>query len=911
MSRLLIVESPTKAKTIRGYLPKDFLVEASMGHVRDLPSSASEIPPEVKGEAWARLGVNVEKGFDPLYVVPESKKKVVAQLRKLAKEADEVWLATDEDREGESIGWHLSEVLGFSGVLKRMVFHEITREAIQAALEHTRELDLNLVRAQEARRILDRLVGYTLSPLLWKKIAPRLSAGRVQSVAVRLLVIRERQRRAFCAASYWDLKADLRNPPGGPGNRFEAQLQSVDGRRLARGADFDEQTGAIPEDKLATLLVLDEQGATDLARRLASSTWKVSDIEEKHASRTPAPPFTTATLQMEANRKLGLGANDTMRLAQKLYENGHITYMRTDSVNLSDQAINAARMRIQDLYGEAYLNDKPRLYRTKSKGAQEAHEAIRPAGAQMLPADQLPLTGREKALYDLIWKRAIATQMAAAQLRFQTVTLRVEDTLFRASGRRVDFPGFMRAYVEGTDDPEAALEDQEVHLPELTVGQVVECRQLTPQGHETKPPARYTEATLVKALEAEGIGRPSTYASIIGTIINRGYVFRQRKELVPTFTAFSVTHLLEGHFPHLVDLQFTAQMEQKLDDISTGDVEWLDFLSGFYLGAEGLAQRVSEKEASVDPRSIVAVHLPAHGAEVRIGQFGPFLLWGEGEGRNTASLPNDLPPSELTAEMIRRLMIQKTDGPEQVGLDPETGMPIYLKVGPYGPYVQLGEDSTNGKKPKRISLLKGMKLEEVELETALKLLSLPRTLGNHPDTGKVVKASVGRFGPYVLHDRTYVSLKDPLRVLDIELDEAVELQRSAPERGPRAGRQTLKELGDHPEDGKPVRVMDGAYGPYVKHGRINATLPRDTIPEDVTLETAVELIAKKAKKKGGKAAPKKTPAKKAAAKKATKKTAKKATKKSATKKSAKKASPKKATSSVGSQAQDVTESEGA
>jgi DNA topoisomerase-1 len=849
MSKLLIVESPTKAKTIRGYLPSDFRVEASMGHVRDLPSSAAEIPQEVKGEAWARLGVNVEKEFEPLYVIPTAKKKVVTQLRKLVKEVDELWLATDEDREGESIGWHLTEVLKYTGPVKRMVFHEITREAIQQAIDATRQVDLNLVRAQEARRILDRLVGYTLSPLLWKKIAPRLSAGRVQSASVRLLVLRERQRRAFQSATYWDLKAELAKRPGGEGKTFEAQLVAVDGRKLARGSDFDEQTGKIPENK--NLLVLDEAATGALREKLLRGAWKVTDIEEKQQSRNPAPPFTTATLQMEANRKLGLGANDTMRIAQKLYENGHITYMRTDSVNLSDQAIDAARTRIRELYGETFVNDQPRRYKTKAKGAQEAHEAIRPAGAGMLPADQLPLSGKEKQLYDLIWKRAIATQMAPARLASQTVSIMVEDALFRAHGRRVEFAGFMRAYVEGSDDPEAALENQEVHLPQLGKGEEVDCNKLTPVSHETKPPARYTEATLVKALEAEGIGRPSTYASIISTIITRGYVFRQRKELVPTFTAFSVTRLLEEHFPRLVDLHFTAEMERKLDDIATGDVEWLDFLGQFYLGDDGLAARVSEKEASVDPRSIVAVHLPEMQAEVRIGQFGPFLLWGEGEDRNTASLPNELPPSELNVDMVKRLMHQKTDGPEQLCEDPETGLPVFLKVGPYGPYVQLGEDTTNGKKPKRISLLKGMKIDDVEMETALKLLSLPRNLGKHPETGKVVKVSVGRFGPYILHDRKYVSIKDPLRVLDIELDEAVQMIANAPEKGARGNRKTIKELGDHPEDQKPVRVMDGAYGPYVKHGRTNATLPKDVVPEDVTMELAVELIAKK-KAKGAK-----------------------------------------------------------
>jgi DNA topoisomerase-1 len=850
MTKLVIVESPTKAKTIRGYLPEDFRVEASMGHVRDLPSSASEIPAKVKKEPWARLGVNVEQEFEPLYVIPTSKKKVVSELRKIVKDAEELWLATDEDREGESIGWHLTEVLKHKGPVRRMVFHEITREAILEALQNTRDIDLSLVRAQEARRILDRLVGYTLSPLLWKKIAPRLSAGRVQSAAVRLLVLRERQRRAFHPASYWNLKATLaKRPTEAHPNGFDSHLQSVGGVKLATGRDFNEDTGELQAGK--NLLVLDQGQAEELAKRLQQSAWRVGDIEEKQASRTPAPPFTTATLQMEANRKLGLVANDTMRTAQKLYENGYITYMRADSVNLSDQAIEAARERIKDLYGESFLSERPRRYKTKAKGAQEAHEAIRPAGAEMPPADMLPLDGREKALYELIWKRSIATQMAPARLRFQTVTIEVEDAVFRASGRLVDFPGFFRAYVEGSDDPEAALDDQEVRLPELKVGEEVDCKEVLPQGHETKPPARYTEATLVKALEAEGVGRPSTYAAIIGTVVHRGYVFRQRKELVPTFTAFSVTQLLEEHFPRLVDLHFTAEMERKLDDIAAGGTEWLDFLGQFFLGDSGLSQRVKEKEASVDPRTIVAVRLPEFEAEVRIGQYGPFLLWGEGEDRKTTSLPPDLPPADLTSQIIQRLMNQKTNGPEKLCTDPETDLPVFLKVGPYGPYVQLGEDTQNGKKPKRISLLKGMKLEEVEMEVALKLLSLPRTLGKHPETGKVVKASVGRFGPYLLHDRKYASLKDPQRVLDIELDEAVQLLAAAKERGGRGSKKTIKELGDHPDDGKPVRVMDGAYGPYVKHGRINATLPKDVIPEDVTMELAVELIAnKKASKRG-------------------------------------------------------------
>jgi len=524
--------------------------------------------------------------------------------------------------------------------------------------------------------------------------------------------------------------------------------------------------------------------------------------------------------------------------------------MRTDSVNLSEEAITAARTRISNLYGPEYLSESPRRYTTKSKGAQEAHEAIRPAGQHMVPPDEQPIDGREKALYELIWKRAIATQMAAARLRFQAVSLEVADAVFRASGRRVEFPGFFRAYVEGSDDPEAALEAQESPLPPLVVGEEVDCRELTPLSHETKPPARYTEAALVKALEAEGIGRPSTYASIIGTIVDRGYVLRQRKELVPTFTAFAVTSLLEGHFPELVDLKFTAAMEQKLDDIAAGDAGWLDYLGQFYLGEKGLAKQVSEKEASIDPRTIVAVELEDRSAEVRIGQFGPFLAWNDGDQRVTASIPLDLAPSELTPEIVQRLRTQKTEGPAKVSDDPETGKPIYLKVGPYGPYVQLGEDSKNGSKPKRASLLKGMRMEDVSLEVALKLLSLPRELGNHPESGQVIKASVGRFGPYVVHEHKYVSVKEPLSVLDITLEQAVALLDAAPDkRGGAGSKRSIKDLGPHPADQKPVRVLEGRYGPYVNHGRINATLPKDVQPEQVELELALQLLeAKKLQK---------------------------------------------------------------
>ncbi len=848
MHKLVIVESPTKAKTIRGFLPAGYRVEASMGHVRDLPSSASEVPKKVKGEEWARLGVNVENGFEPLYVVPRTKKDTVKTLKKLLKDADELLLATDEDREGESIGWHLLEELQPKVPVKRMVFHEITKEAIRKALESPREVNMNLVHAQEARRILDRLVGYTLSPLLWKKIAPKLSAGRVQSVAVRLLVLRERERRAFRKATYRDLKAFLSKRPDTPEFHFEAQLYSVGGKRLATGRDFEETTGELPPDKAQELLLLDPDQSLQLMDRLKVSPWTIAEKEEKTTSRTPYPPFTTATLQMEANRKLGLAASETMKVAQRLYERGYITYMRTDSVNLSDEAITAARRRIIDLYGTEYLNPKPRRYKTKAKGAQEAHEAIRPSGKEMLPADRLPLDGRERSLYDLIWKRSIATQMVPAQLRFTTLTVAAADALFRTSGRKVEFPGFFRAYVEGQDDPEAALEHQDMPLPDLEKGDEVDCRDLKAQDHETKPPARYTEATLVKALEAEGIGRPSTYATIINTIIGRRYVMRNRKELVPTFTAFSVTWMLEHHFNHLVDLSFTAGMEQKLDDIAAGDAQWIDFLDQFYLSDEGLASQVKEKEASVDPRTIVAVRLEEHGAEVRIGQFGPFLLWEQDGERVTTSLPPDIPPADLSSDMVTRLMSQKNNGPEKLADDPETGLPIFLKVGPYGPYVQLGEDVKNGKKPKRISLLKGMDIEEVDEALALKLLSLPRNLGKHPETNKVVKASVGRFGPYLLHDKKYTSIKEHARVLDIELEEAVALIAAAPAKR-QTNKKVLKDLGTHPDDNKLVRVMDGRYGPYVNHGRVNATLPKDQEPTDVTMGLALELLAAKKKSK--------------------------------------------------------------
>ncbi len=859
MTKLVIVESPTKARTIRGFLPAGYTVEASMGHVRDLPASAGEIPEKHKGEPWARLGVNTEHEFEPLYVIPASKKKVVAQLRELLKKADTLILATDEDREGESIGWHLSEVLKPKVPVQRMVFHEITREAILQALQETRTIDPNLVRAQETRRILDRLVGYTVSPLLWKKIAPRLSAGRVQSVAVRLLVLRERERRAFHSGTYWDLTAELNKRPDRASHRFSAQLVSVGGVRVAGGRDFDEATGQVAQGKRGAkeVLLLDQAQAEALRTRLVAGVWRVTELEEKDQQKSPAPPFTTSTLQQEANRKLGLGAKETMRVAQSLYENGYITYMRTDSVHLSEQAIHAARGRIRDLYGPEYLTEKPRHYRNQAKNAQEAHEAIRPAGDRMLPVDQLPLSGVESRVYDLIWKRTVATQMTNARLRFTTATIQVDDAIFRASGRTVLFPGFFRAYVEGSDDPDAALESQESPLPPLQVDEEVDCRDLTAVGHETKPPARYTEATLVKALESEGIGRPSTYASIIDTIQERGYVFKQRKELVPTFTAFAVTKLMEDHFHDLVDLKFTAHMEQELDDIAAGDLDWLTYLRQFYQGGEGLEAQVRAKETLIDPRVVSSVELDRLPAEVRIGQFGPYVAREENGERVTVGIPPDLPPADLTVELFEQLLAQKSDGPRSLGQHPEAELPVLLKVGPYGPYVQLGEDDGGKQKPKRASLLKGMDPAELTLEVALQLLSLPRTLGEHPETGKAVQAGVGRFGPYVVHDGRFVSLKGDDNVLEVELDRALALLAAAPARrgaGSKAnGAAVLRELGEHPEGGA-VQILSGRYGPYVKHGEINATIPKEIQPEMVTLDQAMVWIADRAAKGGGKSA---------------------------------------------------------
>ena len=857
-----------------------------MGHVRDLPSSADEIPEALKGEKWAQLGVNVEANFDPLYVIPKDKSKIVKALKDALKGVDELVLATDEDREGESISWHLLQLLKPKVPTKRMVFHEITREAIRDALKNCRQIDERLVHAQETRRILDRLVGYTLSPLLWKKIAWGLSAGRVQSVAVRLLVQRERQRRAFHEGTYWDLKALLEQEK----QPFDSKLITLQGTKIATGSDFDPNTGQIIVGRNVRLL--NEEEAIALKERLTDKPWTVTAIEEKPVVRKPAPPFTTSTLQQESNRKLHLSARDTMRTAQSLYEQGYITYMRTDSVHLSEQAIAAARACVEEKYGKQYLSPKPRQYATKTKGAQEAHEAIRPAGSTFRIPQETGLSGRELHLYDLIWKRTIASQMADSRQTHISVDLQVEDAGFRSTGKRIDFPGYLRAYVEGSDDPDAAIEDQEVILPPLKVGDRPTCQELEAVGHETQPPARYTEASLVKTLESEGIGRPSTYASIIGTIIDRGYAQMTNNALIPTFTAFAVSTLLEKHFPDLVDTSFTSRMEQTLDEISTGEAQWLPYLRKFYLGETGLENQVRQRESQIDNIAARTVELENLAAKVRIGPHGPYIEVETNGSTVKASIPKDLTPSDLTPEQVEVLLRQKTEGPDKVGLHPETGEPIYLLVGAYGPYVQLGEVSETNKKPKRASLPKGVKPENVTLDMAVGLLALPRNLGTHPVKGGKIQASLGRFGPYIAHDqgkegKEFRSLKASDDVLTVTLERALEILAEPKKPGrERKSKAPLRELGLHPTDNEPVNIYDGPYGPYIKHNKTNVAIPEGQTAESVTLETALDMLAAKSSTKKSSSKSKSTTTKKTATSATEKKTTtKKTTKTTSTKKS--------------------------
>ena len=847
MKSLVIVESPTKIKTLRKYLPDDYTIDSSMGHIRDLPANAKEIPKKFKGEDWANLGVNTDADFEPIYVIPSGKKKVVKRLKKELKNSDELILATDEDREGEAISWHLTEILKPDVPVKRMVFREITEEAIKDALNHFRDIDMNLVNAQEARRIIDRLAGYTISPLLWKKIAPGLSAGRVQSVAVRFLVDRERERMKFRSARYWDLKAKLHKLEDT--NIFEADLTHLDGKRLASGKDFDESTGKLKKPEKVVLL--DDESASELRDNLDQAEWKVSDVRKNRKKRNPAPAFITSTLQQEANRKLNFSAKRTMGVAQKLYENGHITYMRTDSARLSGQAINAARNAVKDEYGDEYLFDRPRNY-GGGANAQEAHEAIRPAGSYFTKPEKAGLRGDQFKLYDLIWKRTIATQMAKAELEFTNVTIEAKAggqvAEFKANGKEIIFPGFFRAYVEGSDDPDAALENQEKFLPELSEGEEVDEEGIEPISHETQPPSRFTEATLVKELEKRGVGRPSTYATIISTVQNRGYVEADGKTLIPTFTAFAVTELLEKNLDDVVDSDFTSEMEARLDEIAQGKLDTKKYLSSYYNGEQGLKAKVDEQEDSIDPQEARHLNLPLpglNGMKVFVGRYGPYVKKAKNGEELTTSIPESWKPSDITVEKLEELIKAEEEGPKSIGDHPESGKPIYVLNGRYGPYVQVG-DGDGDEKPERASLLKDMKPEDVDLDLAMRLLELPRPLGNHPDSGKVIKAGVGRYGPFVVHDGTFASLRKNDSVLDIELDRAVELLEQ--KKNKKSGRSNvIKELGDHPENGKKVRVMTGRYGPYIKYGKTNISLPDDFDPEDVNMDIAMQLIAEKGK----------------------------------------------------------------
>ena len=734
---LVIVESPAKARTIGKFLGGKYLIEASIGHVRDLPQGAKQIPAKYKGEEWAHLGVNINEDFDPIYVVSPGKNEQVRKLKGLLKNASELYLATDEDREGEAISWHLCELLKPKVPVSRLVFHEITKEAILEALENPRQIDEDLVRAQETRRIVDRLYGYVVSPLLWRKVRPKLSAGRVQSVAVRLIVARERERMAFVASTYWDLVAELKTEAG---KTFEATLVSVTDRKIPSGRDFDPATGKIKDESLC---LLDESGATDLVERLRQAAFRVKTIEDKPYTTKPYAPFTTSTMQQEANRKLRFTARRTMQAAQGLYENGHITYMRTDSTTLSKEALTAARDVVSSMFGADYLPDAPRVYTNKVKNAQEAHEAIRPAGhpfdtPQSLRAE---LNDDQYKLYDLIWKRTVASQMKDAKARRLTVEIEADDTIFQASGKTIDFPGYLRAYVEGSDDPSAVLADQESVLPAMQVEDKLACEQLDGKSHTTQPPARFTEASLTRTLEDLGIGRPSTYASIIDTIQAREYALKRGNALVPTWIAFSVAKLMESHLPDLVDYQFTARMEDDLDAISRGEAESLAYLKQFYFGngQPGLKQQLDNKFDEVDPKDISRVligHVETDGKSepiyARVGRAGsgPFLERGE----RYASIPDGMAPDEITVEKAVELLEQAAKADEPLGTCPDTGKPVYLKSGRFGPYVQRGSREDD-EKPKNASLLKGMEPEDIDLATALKLLSLPPRFGARSEVG--------------------------------------------------------------------------------------------------------------------------------------------------------------------------------
>ncbi len=827
---LVIVESPTKARTLKRFLPKGFAVEASIGHVRDLPQNAAEIPKSLKKEPWAKLGIDIENNFAPLYVTPRGKGKVISSLKKQVKEADRILLATDEDREGESISWHLVQVLNPSIPVKRMVFHEITKRAVEYALEHGRDINMNLVNAQETRRVLDRLYGYTLSPLIWKKIAYGLSAGRVQSPGLRLIVDRELERITFTNHTYWDAKALLHRKEDGENAVFEAKLESYKGKRIAGSKDFDSITGEYAGK--ANTLLLDQQQAQALVQEAEHSPWKVTSVNQRESKTRPAPPFITSTLQQEGNRKLKLTARQTMQAAQRLYEQGFITYMRTDSPNLSREGIQSARSAVRELYGEKYLSEKERNYSSSARSAQEAHEAIRPAGEPYRHPKETGLTGRDLALYSLIWKRTLATQMAEGVKATTTAKITPGEAQFTAAGTRILFPGFIRVYVEGKDDPEAALDDRESWLPELTEGMEVALKSLEAIDHETKPPARYTEASLVRQLEQLGIGRPSTYASIINTLFQRGYVKTQGNALIPTFTGIAVIQLLEQYFENLVEYSFTSSMEDSLDRIAEGSINRLEYLKGFYLGENGLKHQVNKREYEIDPSFSRVVKLPQITKidGIRIGKFGPYVQVHDKEHGEEihASIPEDIPPADITDEDIEKLIKTQKEGPEPLGTDPETGEPVYLLTGRYGPYFQLGDRSEQQPKPKRASVPGGRNPEDMEFDEILKLLRLPRSLGNHPDTGKEIIANIGRFGPYISHDGDFRSLRADDDVYEITLNRALEIF-AQPKRG-RGGSIQLKDLGKS-SSGKNLAIYNGKYGPFIKHGSKNISLP-DAIKDD-------------------------------------------------------------------------------
>ncbi|REE97900.1 type I DNA topoisomerase [Thermomonospora umbrina] len=899
-TRLVIVESPAKAKTIAGYLGSGYVVESSIGHIRDIPRPA-DMPEEAKSQPWAKLGVDVEHDFEPFYVVTADKKSQVAKLRKALKEADELFLATDEDREGEAIAWHLREVLKPKVPVHRMVFNEITPEAIRNAAANPRDLDLKLVDAQETRRILDRLYGFEVSPVLWRKIMQGLSAGRVQSVATRLVVERERERIAFVPAHYWDIEADFATagtPEDGP-KSFTAHLVGVDGRRVAQGRDFSAQG----ELKAADLLHLDEDAARGLTERLAGRPYAVKSVERKPYTRKPYAPFRTTTMQQEASRKLGFSAKYSMQVAQKLYENGFITYMRTDSINLSATALTAARAQATALYGAQYVPDKPRTYAKKVKNAQEAHEAIRPAGDSFRTPGETGLTGDQFRLYELIWKRTIASQMKDAT--GQSVSVRVvgtstagEEAEFGATGKTITFYGFLKAYVEGADDPETDADDSERRLPTLAEDDPLTAERLEAQGHSTRPPARYTEATLVKELEEREIGRPSTYASILGTILDRGYVFKKGTALVPSFLAFAVVNLLEKHFGHLVDYDFTARMEDSLDLIARGEAERVPWLRRFYFG-DGNGTGGAEtglKDLVTDLGEIDAIGVssfPIKGSDItaRVGRYGPYLIRTRDGAEERVNIPEDLAPDELTPDKAEELFAQPS-GDRELGDDPESGHPVVAKSGRFGPYVTevlpeeltttaSGRKKKDAPKPRTASLFKSMSLDTITLDDALKLLALPRTLGELD--GEPVTAQNGRFGPYVKKGTDTRSLGAEEDLFTVTLDQAKDLfaQPKQRGRGRAAAAPPLRELGDDPASGKPVVVKEGRFGPYVTDGETNASLRKGDEVESITIQRAAELLAERREKvaaDGGKkpaarrapakkaTTPKKTPAKKPSAK---------------------------------------------